>query len=47
MKKDKHKYHVKKRLYARTSTKWKSTDLYLCDCGAVLERTDVEVEKYG
>ena len=38
-----HKNHKKTRLYARKK-KWESTELYLCECGAVLEKIDKEVE---
>lgn len=39
---EKHKEHKKKRLYARNTSsgarQWESTNLYLCECDAVLER---------
>jgi len=37
----KHNKHNKKRLYARNQSsgakQWERTELYLCECGAVLE----------
>jgi hypothetical protein len=39
----KHDNHKKKRLYARNqesgSKQWERTDLFLCECGAVLEQS--------
>lgn len=39
----KHEDHKKRRLYVRNqesnSKQWESTELFICDCGAVLEKT--------
>ena len=46
---NKHKDHKKKRLYARDTLsgakQWQRTDLYMCECDAVLEANfdDVKV----
>ena len=37
----KHKEHKKRRLYARNqesgSKQWEATEIFLCECGAILE----------
>ena len=46
--KTKHKEHTKKRLYARSQSKdskqWELTNLYQCECGSVLEKSEKEIE---
>lgn len=48
MKGNKHSKHSKKRLYARDqntiSRQWQRTDIYLCECGAILEEKLDEVK---
>lgn len=44
----KHKEHEKKRLYIRDQSKdskqWESMNLFKCECGAILEKFDNEIE---
>jgi hypothetical protein len=39
---NKHENHKKKRLYARNqssgSKQWEGTEIFLCECGAILEQ---------
>lgn len=46
--KTKHKEHTKKRLYVRNQAKdskqWESTNLFQCECGSILEKSEKETE---